>query len=116
MSASSEIRRWGSIFLTLQTTAHKLENTLSYSSLRSSPDVVSRQLGESIVLIRLTTNRIYELNATGSRVWEIMQNGATRSQMIDEIAGEFDAPAETIATELDDLLTTLITEGLVLEG
>ena len=79
---------------------------------RPASDVVARRLGESAVLIRLTTNRIYELNATGARVWELVQQGLSRDDMVGRLAGEFEISSLAIAPDVDELLQMLHVEGL----
>jgi hypothetical protein len=83
--------------------------------LRPASDVVARQLGESAVLIRLTTNRIYELNPTGALIWELVGTGTTVDAVLDTLRAEFDAPAE-IKSEVDDLLRNLMAEGLLVDA
>jgi len=84
--------------------------------LRPASDVVARQLGESAVLIRLTTNRIYELNPTGARIWELVGTGTTVDAVLDALSKEFDAPAETVKSEVDDLVRSLMAEGLLVDA
>ena len=48
--------------------------------LRQSPDAVSNRLGEGGVVVNLRTNRIFELNATGMRAWELIGEGHTRGK------------------------------------
>jgi hypothetical protein len=84
--------------------------------LRPASDVVARQLGESAVLIRLTTNRIYELNPTGARIWELVGTGTTVDAVLDTLSTEFDAPAETVKSEVDDLVRSLMDEGLLVDA
>jgi len=79
--------------------------------LRPAADVIARRLGDSAVLIRLNTNRIYELNATGARVWELLSEGATRDQVVDVLGREFDE--EDIGAAVDELIGVLRAEGLV---
>jgi hypothetical protein len=82
---------------------------------RPAADVVARRLGDSAVLIRLTTNRIYELNATGARVWELVQQGMSRDEVVDRLTQEFGAAFSVIAADVDDLLRMLRDEGLTVE-
>jgi len=79
--------------------------------LRPAGDVIARKLGDSAVLIRLNTNRIYELNATGARIWELLSDGATRQQVVDALRTEFDD--DEIGSAVDELLDVLRAEGLV---
>jgi hypothetical protein len=81
--------------------------------LRRSSDVVSRRLGDRAVLIRLATSRVYELNATGARVWEIIEPGATPDAVISQLMVEFDGPRERLETDLNALVAALAAEGLL---
>jgi hypothetical protein len=93
------------------------EPTLAVSgTIRPASDVVARRLGDSAVLVRLTTNRIYELNATGARVWELVQRGLTRDGMVDHLAGEFDVAAPALDRDVEELLLMLQVEGLAVQG
>lgn len=83
---------------------------------RPASDVVARRLGDSAVLIRLTTNRIYELNTTGARIWELVQQGLSRDDVVGRLAGEFSGPATTLGRDVDELLHTLQAEGLTVAG
>src|SRR5215207_8182687 len=44
--------------------------------LRLDPNVVAQRIGDDVVLVHLRTNRIFELNATGGRVWALLAAGA----------------------------------------
>jgi len=79
--------------------------------LRPGRDVIARNLGESAVLIHLNTNNIYELNATGARIWELVSNGATRQHIVDVLAQEFEDT--DIARAVDEMIEMLRIEGLV---
>jgi hypothetical protein len=79
--------------------------------LRPAADVIARRLGESAVLIRLNTNRIYELNDTGARIWELLSEGATRQQVVEALGAEFDDAR--IPEAVDELIAMLRSEGLV---
>jgi hypothetical protein len=81
--------------------------------LRAASDVIARTLGESAVLIRLSTNRIYELNATGVRVWDLVVKGATRDDIVAALQQEFEGDRVEISDAVDDLLANLRAEGLM---
>ena len=80
-----------------------------------SPDVVARRLGDSAVLIRLTTNRIYELNATGARLWDLLQTGSAVDTIVDCLTSEFEGSPDSIRADVDALLHRLRGEGLVVD-
>ena len=91
----------------------KLEMVPLPAIVRPAADVVARRLGDSAVLVRLAANHIYELNPTGARVWDLVGAGTPVSAMLDTLTGEFDASADTIRTEVGDLLRRLLAEGRV---
>ena len=70
-------------------------------------DVIARRVGDSMVLVRLNTNRIYELNATGARIWELLKAGMTRAQIAETLSVEFDASREEIESAVDALIDSL---------
>lgn len=76
-------------------------------------DVVARRVGESAVLVRLTTNKIYELNPTGARIWELLSAGKSRGEVLETLASEFDASADELSASFDELIGSLRAEGLV---
>ena len=81
--------------------------------LRHSADAVSNRLGDGGVVVNLRTNRIFELNATGMRAWELMGDGHTRAEIERQLEAEFDAAPERVRTELGALIGDLAREGLV---
>src|SRR6476620_3542047 len=95
---------------------HEIESTGSRSPasvFRPAEDVVSRRVDDAVVLVRLTTNRIYELNSTGARLWELLQEGATTDAIIEQVGREFGVKRDLVGAEILDLLHELHAEGLV---
>ncbi len=81
--------------------------------LRHSADAVSNRLGDGGVVVNLRTNRIFELNATGMRAWELMGDGRTRAELERQLEAEFAATPGRVRTELEQLIADLASEGLV---
>lgn len=75
-------------------------------------DVVARRVGDSAVLVRLATNRIYELNATGARIWELLTQQKPRTEIIDVLEREFAADRPELEIAFDELIASLRAEGL----
>lgn len=78
----------------------------------ANPDVVFKRLEDRMVLVHLTTNQIFELNSTGARVWELLQDGITGDALFDRLNAEFEVDSETVRREVETLLSELITAGL----
>ena len=77
------------------------------------PDVVARRLDDNVVLIHLDSNRIFTLNATGSRIWELLVAGNSPEEIETVLQGEFDVARKQIRLELSSLVDEFLSEGLV---
>lgn len=77
------------------------------------PDVVTRRLGDTLVAVSLSTNRIFELNRTGSRIWELVAAGRSDEQVVSTLIEEFDVTHEVASRQVGDLRSQLLAEGLV---
>jgi hypothetical protein len=83
------------------------------SDLRPSKEVVAREMGSATVLIHLENNRIFELNATGARIWTMLEQGLGRSEICARLQEEFESPAGELTQTVDDLLAELARERLI---
>ena len=43
--------------------------------LRPNPEVIAKRLDQTTVLVDISTSRIFELNETGTRIWELLGQG-----------------------------------------
>ncbi len=82
--------------------------------MRISSDVVFRILGEGAVLVHLPSNEVYELNATGARVWALAEEGLTLDGIVAAVIAEFDVDSGTARQECECLLGDLQARGLLL--
>jgi hypothetical protein len=74
---------------------------------------VSNRLGDGGVVVNLRTNRIFELNATGMRAWELMGEGHTRGEIERQLEQEFVVDPARVRVEFATLIADLAREGLV---
>jgi hypothetical protein len=81
--------------------------------LEPTEDVVGQRLGDEVVLVSLNTNRIFELNRTGGRFWELLQSENDRARIEQRLLEEFDVSQEELSAELDRLIKSLADEELV---
>lgn len=68
--------------------------------------------GESVVL-DLEEGVYYGLNDVGARVWELVQEPARVSELVDAIAEEYDVPREQCIGDVKELLHDLEGYGLI---
>jgi hypothetical protein len=81
--------------------------------LRPSPDVLSKRLDQAAVLVNIATNRIFELNETGTRAWELLCQGFDRDHILRQLVDEFDVQPQRAADELNELIVRFRAEGLL---
>lgn len=81
--------------------------------IRPNPDVIARHLGEGAVLVHLPTNRVFELNHTGARVWDLIGEGVPFHGIVQTLADEFEMDAEGVATDVTELIAWLRDEELI---
>jgi hypothetical protein len=89
------------------------QNSSRVKRLEPSEDVVGQQLGEEVVLVHLKTNRIFELNHTGGRFWNLLQSESERERIEERLRDEYDVSHGDLAAEVDSLISTLASEDLV---
>jgi hypothetical protein len=70
-------------------------------------------MGDAVVLIHLGTNRIYELNATGARIWELLVEGRSVEEIEEILSTEFEAAGVDLGAEIARLIDLVRTEKLV---
>jgi hypothetical protein len=78
-----------------------------------SPNILSKRLGEELILINLETDRIFSLNLTGAKAWEIIEDTQDLDLVKKGLLDEFDVSPELLDDELDRILTALVAEGFV---
>jgi len=78
-----------------------------------SAEVISQRLGDETVVVHLGSNRIYQLNETGTRLWESLGACTDRAQLEAQLAAEYEVDPMTLTFEAQSLLDRLIGERLV---
>jgi coenzyme PQQ synthesis protein D (PqqD) len=80
---------------------------------RPNPEVIAKRLDQATVLVDISTSRIFELNETGTRVWELLGQGLNVEQIVQHLVSEFEVQNSQAAEELKTLLSQLRDQGLV---
>jgi hypothetical protein len=83
------------------------------SGFRPDPDVVAQRLGDEIVLVHMNTDRIFVLNRTGARLWELLCEQLDREAIRQRLVSEFDVDEAQVVGEVDDLLRALMNEHMI---
>jgi len=80
------------------------------------PDVVARRLDDALILVNLGTSRIFSLNGTGTRVWELLEAGSSVDEVERRLEDEYEVEKGLIEQEVTDLVGHLEREGLMTEA
>jgi hypothetical protein len=78
--------------------------------------VVGQRVSDLMVLVHMETNRIYELNRTASRFWELLSEGNDVAGIQQRLLQEFDVTDAQLAGEINELLAAFHTEYLIVPG
>ena len=78
-----------------------------------NPNVVFEQLDGQTVLLQLDGGVYYKLNATGSRVWALIQEHGDLEKVHDALASEYRVDPGTVREEVARLIEDLEGQGLV---
>jgi hypothetical protein len=75
--------------------------------------VLVRHLHGETVLLNLETEKYFGLDATGTRMWELVTRLPRIETAYETLSGEFDVEPELLRTNLAELLDQLIENGLL---
>lgn len=68
------------------------------SRFRAGQDALAATLPDGAVLLNLRTNRYHSLNATGTRVWQLLLEGKCEDEIVHAMTSEYDV-AEVVARD-----------------
>jgi hypothetical protein len=75
--------------------------------------VVVQKVADEMVVLDLKSGRYFGLNPTGARMFELLKVHGQRDAVVRVVVEEYDAPAEQIVQDLDELIGQLEEHGLV---
>ena len=78
-----------------------------------SEHAVATDVNDEVVLMNLEKNRCYGLGSTGSDIWRKIGNPIRVSELIAQLADDYDGPAGKIEADVLSNLAELHSEGLV---
>jgi Coenzyme PQQ synthesis protein D (PqqD) len=77
------------------------------------PSVLIRHLDSEAVLLNLDTERYFGLDATGSRMWEVVTKAPNIASAFHDLSQEYDVQPELLKEHLSQLLAQLVDNGLL---
>jgi hypothetical protein len=80
---------------------------------RASPDVIAQRLGDSIILVHMQTDKIFELNRTGARLWELLTSGCSQNAARQQMLDEYVVDDAQLTGETETLIASFLSEKLL---
>jgi hypothetical protein len=77
------------------------------------PHVLFRLLDGESVLLNLESERYFGLDATGTRMWELVTTEPNIAAAFEKLLSEFDVEPEPLQSHLNELLSRLVENGLL---
>ena len=77
-------------------------------------DATYQIVAEGTILIKLSTQQIYELNDTGTMFWKLIDGQRTIADCARAIAAEYEVEPEEVESDLLELAAELHEEGLII--
>ena len=78
--------------------------------------VIAQKASNDFLLFNMHDGNYYSLNEVGGRIWELCDGHRTVGQIIDILAAEYEAPAETLTEDALELLEQLRGAKLVADA
>jgi Coenzyme PQQ synthesis protein D (PqqD) len=78
-----------------------------------APEIMSRQIGEEMVLLDLASGTYFGLDRVGARLWELLSENKSIAEACDVITAEYDVNDEVARFDAMALCENLIEKQLV---
>lgn len=82
-------------------------------ALRRVSSLPFQKMNDEVLVVDPRTREVHLLNATATRIWDLLERPRTREELVAALAEEFDAPAEVLRADLVASLAELGAKGLV---
>jgi len=76
-------------------------------------DVVARRVGEEYFLLTTGDATLHNIRESGVFIFEAIEKGADRDEILDGLVEEFDVEREQAAGDLDEFLRELEDKGII---
>lgn len=85
----------------------------SSARFRHAKGVVSTRQCDTTVLLDVNGGVYYTLNEVGGRIWELVGVGESVAEIVERLAGEFEATVEVLAADTAAMVERLLGARLV---
>jgi division protein CdvB (Snf7/Vps24/ESCRT-III family) len=78
-----------------------------------APEVLLQRFEEKSLLLDLSSERIYQINDTGTRLAELIEANLSLDEMLSTLTSEYQASPDELARDVHALLHELLEEKLI---
>ena len=82
---------------------------------RAAETALVKPLDEGSVALNLATGEYYPMNETAARMWSMLADGRTETEIVDDIKSRYPSSVEKVKGDLARLIRDLIEKGLLVE-
>jgi hypothetical protein len=86
---------------------------MNQSRYRVASHVVTRRVGDELVLLSMASEQYFGLDAIGTVIFEQLAAGASVEEIVAAVASTFDVPPERVASDATTLLSELTEAELI---
>ncbi len=83
---------------------------------RAADHVVSASQGDRTVLLDTRRGRYYGMDGVGTRIWQIIGEGVSFTEVVDRLEREYDAPRPVLEQDAASFLVRLTTSRLAVRA
>jgi hypothetical protein len=84
--------------------------------LSPSDDAVESAVGDETVILHLKNGTYYGLDAVGTRIWSLLKEGLTPTDICERLAQEYEVAGDVIEADARKFLTDLAAQDIVVDG
>ncbi len=77
------------------------------------PHVMARAVGEELVILNLESGTYFGLDTVGARIWQLIGEGKLLSEVCEVAVSEYEVTRAVFEHDLQALLASLETQGLI---
>jgi hypothetical protein len=77
------------------------------------PEVLLQRFEDKSLLLDLSSERVFQLNATGTRLAELIGENISLDEILSILASEYHASPDELARDVHNLLDELLAENLI---
>ena len=81
--------------------------------LKIPPQVMSRVVGDEMVLLDLASGEYFGLDGVGQRIWESVSEGKSLAETVEAITAEYDVNTEQAQSDVLEFGKILVERGLL---